>query len=425
MISKPIKKIILLFTLISIVVTPVRFKAIHISHAATGTIQHLIDKLTDELETKKEEIKRLEADTKKYKELIEQKRKEVDSLKKEIGILETEINKVGNDIKKTNVQIGATTLEIENTEAEIIHYENEIKNQKIVLSYLIADMYERTLDSNLEILLRNDNLSEYYNSQEYTNTVENNAKGTLDNLKDVKFNLEKTKAKLDNKKRELGDLKKTLQAQKEVLDDKKVEKDNLLATTQGKEKKYQQIKSELEKKQQDVQKELYELEDKIKKTFKPKNLPSPGSGILSWPVTNPVVTQDYGSTDNTGFKNPWYKFHNGTDFRAPTGTPILAASDGTVIATGNNGKFAYGKWILIKHNNGLSTLYGHLSQQSVSSGDTVKKEDIIGLSGSTGYSTGAHLHFTVYSSESVLIIESSKGVGKVPIGDHYNPMLYL
>jgi len=425
MISKPTKKIILLCTLLSIAIVPVRFSAMHISHAATGTIQHLIDKLSDELETKKQEIKQLEADTKKYKDLIEQKRKEIDSLKKEIGILEAEISKVGNDIKKTNIQIDTTVLEIENTEAEIAHYENEIKNQKIVLSYLIADMYERTMDSNLEIFLRNDNLSEYYNSQEYTNTVENNAKGTLDNLKDVKFNLEKTKAKLEGKKRDLGDLKKTLQAQKEVLDDKKTEKDTLLTTTQGKEKKYQQIKSDLEKKQQDVQKELYELEEKIREAVKPKNLPSPGTGVLGWPVTDPVLTQGYGSTKETGFQNRWYKFHNGIDLRAPTGTPILAAADGTIAAIGNNGKYAYGKWILVKHNNGLSTLYGHLSSQSVSKGDVVKKGDVIGLSGSTGYSTGAHLHFTVYDSDNVSIKESSLGAGSLPVGYHLNPMLYL
>lgn len=424
MILKPTKKVILLFILISVVIAPVQFTT-SISLAATNTIQHLIDKLTDELETKKEEIKRLEADTKKYKDLIEQKRKEIDSFKKEIGIMEAEITKVGNDIKKTNVQIDATSLEIGNTEAEIVHYENEIKNQKIILSYLIADMYERTMDSNLEIFLRNDNLSEYYNNKEYTNTVENNAKGTLDNLKDVKFNLEKTKTRLEGKKRELGDLKKTLQSQKEVLDDKKEEKDNLLTATQGKEKKYQQIKSELEKKQQDVQKELYELEEKIREAVKPKNIPSPGSGVLSWPIADPVITQGYGSTKETGFQNRWYKFHNGIDFRAPTGTPILAAADGTVTAIGNNGKYAYGKWVLIKHGNGLSTLYGHFSSQLVSKGDTVKKGDVVGLSGSTGYSTGAHLHFTVYDSDNVSLKESALGAGILPVGYHLNPILFL
>lgn len=423
MVKYKIKYISILVVIFTLALTP--FTTHPVTTRAANTLQYLLDQLSDELETKKDEIKKLEADASKYKNLIEQKRKEINSLKKEIGIFETEISKVSTDIKKTGTQIDATNIEIKSTETEIIRYEGEIKNQKIVLAYLLVDMYEKTQDSDLEIFLRNDNLSEYYNNKEYVDNIENNTKGTLDNLKDIKFNLEKTKTRLDAKKTELDELKNTLQAQKSLLDDKKEEKDSLLVSTQGKEKKYQQMKSEAEKKQQDIQKEIYELETKIKEVVKPKNLPSPGSGILSWPVENPVVTQGYGSTDDTGFKNPWYKVHNGVDFRAPTGTSILSAADGTVTATGNNGKYAYGKWILIKHNNGLSTLYGHLSQQLVSSGDTVKKGNVIGLSGSTGYSTGAHLHFTVYDSNNVSIKESSLGAGSLPIGYHLNPMLYL
>lgn len=419
-----IKQFFTIILLVSIAITPFKPRLLTVS-AATNTLQYLLDQLSDELETKKEEIKNLEKEADKYKTLIEQKRKEMDSLKKEIGILETEISKVSTDIKKTGTQIDKTNIEIKDTEGEIIRYEGEIKDQKVVLSYLVINMYEKTQDSNIEIFLRNNTISEYYNNTEYTNVVENNTKETLDSLKNIKFNLEKTKVKLESQKKELDELKKTLQAQKDLLDDKKEEKNNLLANTKGKEQKYQQIRSDLEKKQQEVQKEIYELEEKIRAAVKPKNLPSPGTGVLAWPVESPVVTQGYGSTSDTGFKNPWYKFHNGIDFRAPTGTSILAAADGTITATGNNGKYAYGKWVLIKHSNGLSTLYGHLSQQLVSSGEFVKQGDVIGLSGSTGYSTGAHLHFTVYDSNNVSVKESSFGVGSLPIGYHLNPTLYL
>lgn len=422
--NTPLRWLVVLLLVVSIAGIPFKIKPI-VVYAANNTLQFLLDQLSDELEAKKNEIKKLEKDTNKYQALIDQKRKEMDSLKREIGIIETEISKVGNDIKKTNVQIDKTGLEIKDTELEIVRYEKEIENQKILLVSLLVGMYEKTQDSSVEILLRNNNISEYYDTKEYTNVVENNAKGALDNLKVIKFNLEKTKAALDAKKKELDELKKTLQGQKELLDDKKAEKNNLLANTKGQEKKYQKIKSDLENKQQDIQKEIYELEEKIRAAVKPKNLPSPGSGVLSWPVTDPVITQGYGSTDDTGFKNPWYKVHNGVDFRAPTGTGILAAADGTVTATGNNGKYAYGKWVLIKHSNGLSTLYGHLSKQLVSSGDIVTRGDVIGLSGSTGYSTGPHLHFTVYDSNNVSVKESSLGAGSLPIGYHLNPMLYL
>ena len=86
--------------------------------------------------------------------------------------------------------------------------------------------------------------------------------------------------------------------------------------------------------------------------------------------------------------------HTGMDLAVPTGTPIRAALPGTVtVSTYNRG--GYGYYIMIDHGNGLSTLYGHCSQLLASVGRTVKAGDVIALSGSTGRSTGPHLHFEV------------------------------
>ena len=83
----------------------------------------------------------------------------------------------------------------------------------------------------------------------------------------------------------------------------------------------------------------------------------------------------------------------------------MASLSGTVTGTGNTdiyrGCYSYGKWVLIKHSNGLSTLYAHLSHIAVQDGATVSRGDVIGNSGNTGYSTGPHLHFSVYVSDAV------------------------
>jgi murein DD-endopeptidase MepM/ murein hydrolase activator NlpD len=128
--------------------------------------------------------------------------------------------------------------------------------------------------------------------------------------------------------------------------------------------------------------------------------------------------------------------HNGIDFSARIGTAIYSAESGTVLGTGNtdtacNG-VSYGKWVLIKHNNGLTTLYAHLSTIQTYAGAKVEARQKIGLSGNTGYSTGPHLHFTVYASDSVKI---SNYVSKVcgttmtmplaPRAGYLNPLSYL
>jgi murein DD-endopeptidase MepM/ murein hydrolase activator NlpD len=106
-----------------------------------------------------------------------------------------------------------------------------------------------------------------------------------------------------------------------------------------------------------------------------------GSG-LRWPVGGPV-TSEFGSR--------WGRQHAGIDIGAGTGTPIRAAKGGTVIFSGTQG--GYGNVVIIDHGGGLSTLYAHQSRRAASDGDEVSQGDVIGYVGSTGHSTGPHLHF--------------------------------
>lgn len=127
-----------------------------------------------------------------------------------------------------------------------------------------------------------------------------------------------------------------------------------------------------------------------------KSYPSGGSfvgtGIFIWPLTvDGTITSYFGTRSDpiTGEIST----HGGTDIAVPQGTPILAAADGTVIAaTWHNG---YGYYVKIKHNNTYSTLYGHCSELRVSAGQKVKQGQLIAKVGSTGYSTGLHLHYEV------------------------------
>jgi len=118
----------------------------------------------------------------------------------------------------------------------------------------------------------------------------------------------------------------------------------------------------------------------------------PSGGTMRWPVPgHHRVTSPYGNR-----RRPWgggTEFHSGIDIGAPRGTNIVAAESGTVILSGWHG--GYGQTVIIEHGNGITTLYGHNSRNLVSVGDWVNRGDVIAHIGSTGISTGPHLHFEV------------------------------
>ena len=131
---------------------------------------------------------------------------------------------------------------------------------------------------------------------------------------------------------------------------------------------------------------------------------APAPGRLLWPCSGPI-TQGFGPT-GYAFEFPYVyqgvsyaHFHTGLDVGVGLGTPVSAAADGVVVLAGTNvvgGRVVgYGTYVVIAHGGGLYTLYGHLSRLGVATGDRVRAGQVIGLSGSTGNSTGPHLHFEV------------------------------
>ncbi len=134
------------------------------------------------------------------------------------------------------------------------------------------------------------------------------------------------------------------------------------------------------------------------------SLSGPAAGHLLWPCSGPI-TQGFGPTGYS-FEFPYVyqgvaypHFHTGIDIGVGMGTPIAAAADGVVVLAGTNvvdGRpVGYGTYVVIAHGGGLYTLYAHLSQLGVTAGERVRAGEVIGLSGSTGNSTGPHLHFEV------------------------------
>ncbi|MGW7680246.1 M23 family metallopeptidase [Kribbella sp. NPDC054772] len=150
--------------------------------------------------------------------------------------------------------------------------------------------------------------------------------------------------------------------------------------------------------------ERAEKEKARKEHRPPRNVPDPassGDGRLGYPVSS-YITSPYGMRFHPVLH--YWKLHDGTDFRAPCGTPVRAAADGVVTDKYFNG--GYGNRLFVSHGvmdgDSITTVYNHLSKYKAHVGERVKKGEIIAWSGTTGYSTGCHLHFMVYQNGNVV-----------------------
>jgi len=382
----------------------------------------LIQDLRAQIEAKQQEIEKLEAQAAQYKKELENAQGQTSTLKNQIATIDSRIKKIQNDISITSVRIDSASLKIEGLALDILEKENEIDKKKGSIAVMIQILYEYDQASLMEMALTKSTFSELLDQVHYVETIQNNVYNDMLAYQDLKKGLETTKSETEKQRNELYSLRNQLSGQKQIVNQEKEEKNYLLATTKGQEKQYQSLLNQTLRQQQEIEQQIYDLEDTIKKTYDPSALPESRSGVLNWPLDG-VLTQKYGYTP---YSKRLYAagFHNGIDVSSSYGEPIRAAKDGTILAIGNCGKYAYGKWIMVKHENGLTTLYGHMSNYGAyKTGNSVKTGDIIGYEGSTGYSTGPHLHFGVYATETVEIQKTWYGM--LPLGAHIDPMKYL
>jgi len=387
----------------------------------------LLDDLKQQIKEREEEIKQLEEQAAAHKQDLEETQQQKNTLQNQLAVIEARIRKLRADINVTSVKISTAKLQIEELALGIYEKTKGIEEHKENIAGIIRTIYEYDETSLLELVLENNKFSDFLNQVQYIELLQKNIQRDLESLKTLKSILEEQKTEVETRKNDLEVYNAQLYSQKQIEDNQKSQKDSLLWQTKGQEKKYQQLLTDTEKKQQQIREEVFELEEKMRLTLDPESVPKPRSGVLSWPNEG-LLTQYYGYTP---YSKRLYKsgFHNGIDIAAGYGSPIRAALDGEIRAMGNTDSYcpggAYGRWIAIRHDNNLTTLYAHLSTfGKYGIGDMVKTGDIIGYEGSSGYSTGSHLHFGVYASNTFML-KQSMYCGKLPVGATINPMNYL
>lgn len=401
-----------------------------------------IDRLKNEINSRSNRLTEIEAEIAQYEQQLKQVGSEKKTLQSAINQLELERKKVTTEITRTENLISSTDLEINKLILEISRTQNDITETEAAIGSIIRTEYKASDDSLIELLLQHNKLSDFWSSYEAHDNIREVMAEKVTQLNSFQTLLEEQRDENENKRKELSSLKNQYVDQNTVLVNNKKEQSTLLEVTKNEEKNYQQLLASKEEARDQIIKEMRDFESKLQFILDPNTIPAAGTRVFSWPLDNVIITQLFGGTEFAARNASVYggrAYHPGVDFGTPRGTPIKAPLTGTVRATGNTdavpGCYSWGKWTLIDHANGLSTLYAHQDVISVTAGQKVTTGDVIGYSGNTGYSTGPHLHFTVYAKDGVTVrkfneIKTVTGCGPattpVAATDAYiDPMLYL
>lgn len=380
------------------------------------------------------------------KEIAEyQKQLDATSVKKQT--LQNTLNQLNLSIKKTTAQMTQTQNKIDATQLQIKQLSTSIDRAQSSIDVNSAGLGE-TLRSLSEVettplvvhMLAEGTLADVWKDISELESLQGAVREHIQNLAMAKKIYIDSKTETEKKQKLLLDQRQALKTQQGSLNAQKGAQSELLSKTKSQEANYQKIISQKKAQQAQFEQALGNLKAQYQMAINPDQITPVGRGVLRWPVDNVRITQYFGNTPFASSGAYGGKGHNGIDLGAPIGTPLKAALSGVVLATGNTdttpGCYSFGKWVFIKHGNGLGTMYAHLSQISVSSGQQVAGGQLIGYSGETGYATGPHLHFGVYVASATQIVKLGSATQKMtpcsnvtmpvaPLGGYLNPLNYL
>jgi murein DD-endopeptidase MepM/ murein hydrolase activator NlpD len=412
---------------------------------------------------------------------IDAHNQQITNLQKEISTYQSQLNTLGSQhqtlqtaiksidvsraqtstqIKVTQNKMDATSLQLQQLSGQISQKQYQIELDKKSLAQSLREMNVTDSKSLVEQMISADTFSDAWAAADTSLAVGDALRANAATLTGVKAQLGEQQSVVSTTHTQLANLDTQLSTQQKQLDANKAAKDALLKETKNQESSYQSLIAQKKAQQKAFENELNSLESQLKSVGK-ASIPTVGKGILAWPFSqtfadscvgksgalgnNFCVTQYFGNTAFAASGAYNGSGHNGIDIGMPVGTPVMASLAGTVLGTGNTDLshsssgaqcYSFGKWVAVKHANGLATVYAHLSQISVSTGQSVTTGQVLGYSGMTGYATGPHLHYGVYASAGIQILTLNQFKGAstpcanasmpvAPLNAYLNPMSYL
>lgn len=371
-----------------------------------------ITELQAEIKEKNTRLAEIEKEIAEFESALQEVGAERSTLQSAINALELERKKVTADVRLTENKIDATDLEIQQLETEISKAENQIENSRDVVAQILRQMNITDDETMIEVFLRQEQMSDFWNELQDLQTIRTSMHVRIDELEELKLDLQQKYSQNEDRKNQLLGLRRQFSDQQSILVSNQATKSELLQQTRNEEAEYQKMLSDRKEAREQLLTEVRDIESQIQFILDPNTIPSPGTAVFLWPLDNVYITQRFGYTKFALSGAYQGSQHNGVDLGASVGTPIKAPLTGTVRNIGNTdsvpGCYSWGQWVLIDHPNGLSTMFAHMSRIAVQPGQRVSTGDIVGYVGNTGYSTGPHLHYTLYVSEGVQVKQFSQ-----------------
>ena len=320
---------------------------------------------------------------------IKEIRKKADALKgekksieSEIKILDSELRALTLETEKQEVQKQELNMRIAESEQKIIELTDEIDKNNELLEERLRAMYMNGTGGYLEIILNAENLIDALTRMDMIQLIVKSDVELLKIINEQKTEVEELKAAQEIRRHELTAVINDLNAKQDEVLIASRSKENYMVSLQNNIEEIQRQEAAMEAQSKQIEKDIIAAQRAVEYA----------GGELMWPLPGHYkITSPYGGRIHP-ITGVWHN-HGGTDIEAPNGTNILSSNDGVVIFAGFH--WSYGNYIIVDHGGGIATLYAHCSRLLAGEGQPVSKGDPVAKIGSTGESTGNHLHYEV------------------------------